>query len=71
VLITGAPDVPERPRLRTIRLPCTSVAPQAILEALVMQSLAGEVAGRRGVTIEEFVFHNTDTKIGPDAAAHG
>lgn len=71
VLITGAPDVPDRPRLRTIRLPRTSVAPQAILEALVMQSLAGEVAGRRGVTIEEFVFHNTDTKIAPEAAAHG
>jgi glucosamine--fructose-6-phosphate aminotransferase (isomerizing) len=62
VLISSEP-IPEGPMLRTIRLPKLPAAQRAILEALFMQALVGEVAELRGVDIEEFVFDNTDTKV--------
>ncbi|GIH15929.1 SIS domain-containing protein [Rugosimonospora africana] len=67
ILVTGAQRVPDRPGVGVVRLPRVPVAPRAILEALVMQALAGEAADRRGITIEEFVFHNSDTKVAPEA----
>ena len=46
-----------------MRLPGVSEAQQAILEVLAMQILVAAVAERRGVDIEDFVFHNSDTKV--------
>jgi glucosamine--fructose-6-phosphate aminotransferase (isomerizing) len=50
-----------------VRLPKLPAPQRAILEALVMQQLVGAVADARGVDIEEFVFHNADTKVPADA----
>lgn len=57
--------MPEGPLLRTIRLASLPATQRAILEALVMQALVAAVAEVRGTDIEEFVFHNTDTKVAP------
>lgn len=62
ILITTA-DIPEESNLQTVRLPEVSPNQRAILEALVMQILVGEVATQAGVEIEEFVFFHTDTKV--------
>lgn len=62
ILITSAPQA-ERPNLQVVQLPAVAPAQRAVLEALVMQIVVGEVAGRHGVEIEEFVFHNSDTKV--------
>ncbi|MFC5832579.1 SIS domain-containing protein [Nonomuraea insulae] len=37
---------------------------RAVLQTAVAQRLAGSLALARGVDIEEFVFHNSDTKLG-------
>lgn len=63
VVLVSAEPVPEGPMLRTVQLPKLPAAQRAILEALFMQALVGEVAQVRGVDIEEFVFDNTDTKV--------
>jgi glucosamine--fructose-6-phosphate aminotransferase (isomerizing) len=55
--------VEETETLRTVQLPKLPAAQRAILEILVMQILVGEVALRRGIDIEEFVFTNADTKV--------
>ena len=39
-----------------------------MLEALFLQGLVAAVAQSRGVEIEEFVFHNDDTKVDVGAA---
>ena len=62
ILISGQ-TVPEGPNLQTVKLPQVAPSQRAILEALVMQLLVGEVAHRHNVEIEEFVFHNSDTKV--------
>jgi glucosamine 6-phosphate synthetase-like amidotransferase/phosphosugar isomerase protein len=62
ILITTA-DVAEGINLQVVRLPEVGASQRAILEALVMQILVGEVANQHGVEIEEFVFHHTDTKV--------
>jgi len=62
ILITNE-DIASSPRLQTIKLPRVQASQRAILEGLVMQILAGEVAVSRGIEIEEFVFHNSDTKV--------
>jgi len=62
ILISGQ-TVPEGPNLQTVKLPQVAPSQRAILEALVMQILVGEVAHRHNVEIEEFVFHNSDTKV--------
>ncbi len=62
ILISTA-DVPEQNHLQTVRLPEVAPSQRAILEALVMQILVGEVAHLHGVEIEEFVFHHSDTKV--------
>jgi fructoselysine-6-P-deglycase FrlB-like protein len=63
VVLVSAEPVPERPKLRTVQLPRLPAAQRAILEALFLQALVGEVARLRGVRIEEFVFENKDTKV--------
>jgi glucosamine--fructose-6-phosphate aminotransferase (isomerizing) len=63
VLLLTAADVEAGPRLCTVRMPALPPAQRAIIEALFMQVLVGEVANLRGVEIEEFVFNNTDTKV--------
>jgi fructoselysine-6-P-deglycase FrlB-like protein len=67
LLITEATTVAESDRLRVITLPRCAPAQKAILEALVLQLLVAEAATQRGVEIEEFVFHNSDTKVGDEA----
>jgi glucosamine--fructose-6-phosphate aminotransferase (isomerizing) len=62
ILISGE-TVAEGPNLQTVKLPRVAASQRAVLEALVMQILVGEVAHRHGVEIEEFVFHNSDTKV--------
>ena len=49
--------------MATVRLPGRPEAQTAILEVLAMQILVAAVAKRRAVNIEEFVFHNSDTKV--------
>ncbi|KQW74066.1 hypothetical protein ASC89_27065 [Devosia sp. Root413D1] len=56
-------EVAEEPNLAVLRLPELSPAQRAILEALVMQSLAVETALLRGVDPDAFVFFHTDTKV--------
>lgn len=63
VILVSSEDVPERELLQTVRVPALPPSQRAILEALVLQAIVAEVAHRRGVEIEEFVFHNTDTKV--------
>ena len=62
ILITGE-DIPETPTLQVVQLPKLPSAPRAILEAVVMQILVEAVARRQNINIEEFVFHNSDTKV--------
>jgi glucosamine--fructose-6-phosphate aminotransferase (isomerizing) len=50
-----------------VQLPKLPAAQRAVLEALVMQILVGAVAEVRGIEVEEFVFHNADTKVPVDA----
>lgn len=63
VILVSSADVAEAPNLQTVRMPEVPPAQRAILEALVMQILVGEVAERHGIEVEEFVFHNSDTKV--------
>ncbi|MCS5734466.1 SIS domain-containing protein [Herbiconiux daphne] len=62
VLITSQ-DVPQTDSLTTVSLPRRHAAQRAILEALVMQAFANDMAFVRGIDVEEFVFHNADTKV--------
>lgn len=68
VILITSEDIAETPRLQAIRLPRVQASQRAVLEGLVMQILVGEVAVARGVEIEEFVFHNSDTKVESNAA---
>jgi len=68
ILVTAEPVAPG-PALHPVRIPRRPAAQRAVLEALVLQILAGAVAEARGVDIEEFVFHNADTKVSSSTAA--
>jgi fructoselysine-6-P-deglycase FrlB-like protein len=50
-------------RLAVVRLPRTSDTARAVFEALVLQGLVRRAAELHAVDIEEFVFHNDDTKV--------
>lgn len=63
VVLLSTEPVPSGPRLTTVRMPDLPPAQRAVIEALFMQVLVGEVANLRGLDIEEFVFNNTDTKV--------
>jgi fructoselysine-6-P-deglycase FrlB-like protein len=67
VLVTSEAVTPTA-TLHPIRLPHLPAAQRAVLEALVLQLLAAAAAAARGVVIEEFVFHNDDTKVEAEAA---
>ena len=62
VLIT-TDEIDSDDNLEVVRLPGSSSNARAVLEALVLQQLVERVATERGVDIEEFVFHNDDTKV--------
>ena len=62
VLVTGQAVEPA-PHLQVIRLPTLPPSQRAVLEAVVMQVLASRVADHAGIDIEQFVFHNADTKV--------
>jgi len=66
LFVTGDPSL-ATDGIPTIRLPRVPAAPRAVLEAVVLQSLAALVARLRGVDIEEFVFSHDDTKVAPEA----
>lgn len=63
VILVSGETVAEAPNLQTVTLPRVPPSQRAVLEALVMQILVGEVAHLHGVEIEEFVFHHADTKV--------
>ena len=63
VILLTTQEVPETRSLQVVRIPSLPPAPRAIVEALVMQAVVGEVARQRGVPVEEFVFDNPDTKV--------
>lgn len=46
-----------------VPLPDAPPSQRALLEAVLMQTLVEGLAASRGVAIEEFVFHHTDTKL--------
>jgi glucosamine--fructose-6-phosphate aminotransferase (isomerizing) len=63
VILVTSQDVTHRRNLATVRLPERPPAQRVILEALAMQILVAEVAEQRAIEIEEFIFHNSDTKV--------
>jgi len=66
ILITSETPAPAA-SLHPVHVPRRPAAQRAILEILIMQSLVQVVADARGLEIEEFVFHNADTKVAIDA----
>lgn len=67
VVLVTSEEVSGSRTLHPVRLPKLPAAQRAVLEALVLQQLVGAVADVRGVDVEEFVFHNADTKVAADA----
>jgi glucosamine--fructose-6-phosphate aminotransferase (isomerizing) len=63
VILVTSQDVAHRRNLETVRLPERPPTQRVILEALAMQILVAEVAEQRAIEIEEFIFHNSDTKV--------
>ncbi|WAA65909.1 SIS domain-containing protein [Microbacterium oxydans] len=68
VVLVTTDDVESAELLEVVRLPQSSPNARAVLEALFLQGLVARVAQARGVEIEEFVFHNDDTKVDAGAA---
>jgi fructoselysine-6-P-deglycase FrlB-like protein len=66
VLMTGE-TVPDAPNLQVVHLPALPANQRAIIEAIVLQSLVSRVAEHAGIDIEEFVFHNVDTKVSAES----
>lgn len=67
VVLVTTDDLESGDNLEVVRLPDSSSNARAVLEALFLQGLVARVAGTRGVEIEEFVFHNDDTKVDVEA----
>jgi len=63
VILVTSQDMAHTQNLATVRLPARPPAQRVILEALTMQILVAAVAEQRAIEIEEFVFHNSDTKV--------
>lgn len=63
IMVTSDPGLAAGPSVAVVLLPRVSEAQQAILEVLAMQILVAAVAERRAIDIEDFVFHNSDTKV--------
>lgn len=51
------------PPVHRVRVPALPAAQRAVIDVLVTQILVEAVAELRGLTIEEFVFDNTDIKV--------
>ncbi len=62
-LLVTTTDGAEEENLSVLRLPTLPAAQRAILEALVMQTISADTAAQRGLRPEDFVFHNSDTKV--------
>lgn len=62
LVVTSAP-VAETRTLHPVTLPELPPAQRAVLDATVLQNLAAVAASARGIDIEQFVFHNDDTKV--------
>jgi len=62
LLVTSDPGLEVRDAA-VVALPESSEAQRPVFEALALQGLVRRVAELRGVDIEEFVFHNDDTKL--------
>lgn len=56
-------DIDGAPRVHPVRIPELPASQQAVVEIVVTQILVAAAAEVRGVDIEEFVFHNNDTKV--------
>ena len=69
VILVTSEDVPPGRHLAPVWLPRCGPAQRVILEALVMQILVAAVAEQRAVEVEEFVFHNDDTKVAASTPA--
>lgn len=69
VILVTSEQLAATSTLHPVRVPRLPAAQRAAIEALVLQLLAGAVADARGVDIEEFVFHNADTKVDVSAGA--
>jgi len=63
VILVTSQDVAPGRNLEIVRLPARPPAQRVILEALAMQILVAAVAEQRAIEIEEFIFHNSDTKV--------
>jgi glucosamine--fructose-6-phosphate aminotransferase (isomerizing) len=63
VILVTAQDVPPASLLQVVRLPAAPPNQRAILEAIVLQVLVARTAAQWDIDIEEFVFHNDDTKV--------
>ena len=63
VILVTPVGAQEEENLSVFAIPAMPPAPRAILEALVMQSLALETARARGIDPDAFVFHHDDTKV--------
>ena len=69
VILVTTEEVAEQDLLVVIRLPERPAAQRAILEASILQVIAGGVAQAREIDIEEFVFHQDDIKVPSHAPA--
>lgn len=63
VLIASGETIKDGPLMQSIKLPQVAPSQSAVLEAIVLQILVGATAQLKGIDIEEFVFHNADTKV--------
>ncbi|MEV6845133.1 SIS domain-containing protein [Actinoplanes sp. NPDC051411] len=63
VLLITTAVVAGAPNLWTVRIPSLPAGQRAVVESIVLQSLAEAAAAARGIDIEEFVFHHEDTKV--------
>ncbi|GGL97539.1 SIS domain-containing protein [Nakamurella endophytica] len=61
LLTSRTPEV--HANLRSITVPDVPPAMRTVLETVTLQAVAGMLAQTRGVEIEEFVFHSSDTKV--------
>jgi glucosamine--fructose-6-phosphate aminotransferase (isomerizing) len=70
VLITEA-DVAEEPNLTVLRLPTLPPFSAAVMQILPSQLLVGELTRLRGIELDEFIYDQDDTKVGPPLAGEG
>lgn len=70
VLITDA-EVAEEPNLTVLRLPQLPPFSAAVAQILPSQLLVGELTRMRGIDLDEFIYDQDDTKVGPPLAGEG